>query len=370
MTAAGGSARLCEMYDDRPVAVNVSFDDFRDDLSDDFFAQADLAHSNGLYVTFGINAGLGVTTGDVAGLNERITNGWLEVANHSYLHTMAATYTTSDIPEIAEEVTLNDNWMHSNLLAASWSQYSGTNYFPTWIQPGSGYGRTNEVWNDTINSNLAARNYLLDRRANHSGIGWGAWSTNKGYYGAVSNVWSGSDYDYFSDHFDDVTSTGGIWLAYNHPESVYADSATEAVWGRVFKLVGGRLHTWYAPLGALYMYHYAQDRAGVVLDLDESARNASIITVSVPESERSKYGLSYPLTVEYTFPSNWPSVQDVAVEWVGGGETNQLTRRHKWQSWNGVEGVRVAPGKAYISAAFPPSGTNMTMTVTPVGHGL
>lgn len=363
-----GTVTPCEFYNNAKCAVIVHSDDYGNQywLFDN---QARVLQQNGMVLSVGVVAKVVAQGGIWSAVQNIVTQYGASVSSHSWSHDMRETYTTSDIPLLSDEVTKAYTSIVANV-NQTFQRYNGTNHCLGWIEPGSAFGRT-QFCRDIYYTNLVTVGQLCGRSDSRGGSTWAEWNTTYGggiYYETPFNG-VGSDYTNHVAIFNNCYSNGLIYTAYNHAYDPSFSVEEGSDFYRIIQYIGNRPDVWYVGFGESYSYHYTVSNA--VVALTENGTN-SLIDVSIDESLRSRFALSYPITLKYQFPSNWKGVSQVEVKCIQNGTTNTLQDKTRYELFSGQNANRidVYNGCVYISQAFAEIGTNYTLVVTPVQHGI
>lgn len=175
------------------------------------------------------------------------------------------------------------------------------------------------------------------------------------------------DGSYLND-FDTAYSGGTLYLVYNHPaqeaERVYGTNA--AIWAEFCAYVGNRKDVWYTDPASLLTYHYLQNQHPPDITVSNVSGDL-LISVTGDPAERSKYGLSYPLTYKVTKPPDWINSSGVYVYYRDLVETNWTLMDKKTTNdfFTGINAYRDAGDVVYVSQGLPQTTDTFDLLIKP-----
>ena len=179
---------------------------------------------------------------------------------------------------------------------------------PAWIEPGCQATALSA-------ENCAKAKYICDRSCAVYRGSFGKWYEGLLYRGVVPSFFSncsseGADVVVKAD-FDARYAAGEIFHLQTHPYPM--NETREANFRSILDHIGGRNDVWYVGLGALYMYHFVQERGMVEVNPPHADFTAT------PTS-----GIA-PLTVEFTDQSAG-SIDSWSWDFDGDGSVDSTER--------------------------------------------
>jgi hypothetical protein len=253
-----GMARL---YDNRAAAVTVSLDDWADFMIDPIDYATSLLADLGLYHTVSVITG-GVTEWNR--LQQRINTGYTEAAAHTRVHPCDA-QGYSDYGGYDAQINGSRLDLLSNLSVPQVSVFA---------QP-CGY-EDSGVRQAVVNAQ-----FLVDRDyETNPGVGqidFAPWSADGAYAplfptyvvyvvpGRWENGGSPADLAEANAAFDTTYAASGIYHFTDHPS--FALWQPNSYLHQHMQYIAGRSDVWYVSLGALYQYHFVQERNVVTVDV-------------------------------------------------------------------------------------------------------
>ena len=265
---------ICEYYDNRKATAVITADDWNNATHPSFNVLCNMSREAGVWLTVGV-----ITNWNGppvwSDIQAQLDAGYVEVASHSRTHV----YPSEDESEV---IGSRDDIL-ANLTMPAHYRKGDKGYVPAWIEPGCQATALSA-------ENCAKAKYLCDRAcAWYNGI-FGKWVHGQLYRGVVPSILSncsaeGADVVVKAD-FDARYAAGEIFHLQTHPYPM--NETREANFRSILDHIGGRNDVWYVGLGALYMYHFVQERGMVEVNPPHADFTAT------PTS-----GIA-PLTVEFT----------------------------------------------------------------------
>ena len=246
---------ICEYYDDSTTAVVMTADDYAFWASDLFHEWMDACQKREIWATPGVITEL-CTQQMWPDLQNQVDEGYVEVASHSstHQHTPYDDY-YNEISGSKQDII--------DRLALPWPYTRGSQeYVWAFYEP---YGQTDQEARDM----MASSRYLVDRKGGTIPpySGWPEWNNDGlydgvGYWVSADNKTSGE----LNASFDAVYSSGGTYLSLCHPRAFLGIGfGDETEYARHLDHIGGKADVWYVGLGAMYAYHYVQERGMVAV---------------------------------------------------------------------------------------------------------
>jgi hypothetical protein len=234
-----------------------------------------------------------------------------------------------------------------NLTLPLQNQFNSSEYMVAWIEP---YGKSDAK----ILSTLAKNNYLVSRSTVLNQYRWAKWNNIYGLYHSdlTIDIASRNSLALLDSKFDNAYSRGLVYHVNIHPGKYDWVNDDKAV--KHLGYIGNRKDVWYAGFGHAYMYHYLEDKVKPLIQTIKNAEQEIIVKINVPETERKKYGLSYPITYKVSIPSNWQSVHVYSQD---GSDNDYMPMTEKTSSdfFNGIDAYRknLVQNEVFISKGFP-----------------
>ena len=240
---------ICAYYDNRKAVVVMSADDGSGGQSQTELDAIDACRTRGIWVTDGVAIFYGILW---ANLQPRLDLGFLEIASHSYNH-QELPYTDYDL-EIGgsrDEIILQLN------LPAIYKK-GASEFVPAWSEP---YGSSDA----TARAKLGVYKYLVDRSGTEDVYTFPTWDAVNGLYNRVgySLRLENETEAALNSAFDAAYTAGQIYHLMCHPSLNNWSPGQKAL--NHLDHIKNKLDVWYVGFGALYMYHYAQERGEVTV---------------------------------------------------------------------------------------------------------
>ena len=277
-------------------------------------------------------------------IQTRIDEGFISPASHSTSHPGGKYSYTNRANSYEIEIGGSKKAIIDNLALPPQNWFNGSEYMVAWIEP---YGKSN----NKIMTTLAASNYLVSRSTVLNQSSWGRWDNTHGLYrcGLTTDLRSLS---LTNSRFDNVYSKGGIYHFNIHPAKYNWQNNDTLL--KHLQHLSNKTDIWYVGFGQAYMYHYLVDRVKPTIRIISNTNQKIIVKISVPGTERNKYGLSYPITYKVSIPGGWPNLRVYSKN--GTDEKYTLmTEKTASDFFNGIDAYRknLSEKYVYISKAFP-----------------
>jgi len=297
-------------------------------------------------------------------LQAEIDEGFVSPVSHSASH-IAPPYDNATSGTTTEnEVCGSQRAIIGNLTFPWQNRYNGSQYMVAWVEP---YGQSDSI----IRGNLSACNYLSDRSVHieRSELTWADWNTSDELFNRDYATTQGESdsLDALNSVFTAAYSVGGIYHLYMHPATADHNWTVNEKIPQHLSYIGNRSDVWYVGYGDLYSYHYLEDR--IKPETNITTRNNQIITarINTSDSERNKYGLSYPITYAFAIPAHWNNTfvffkntsEDVF-------EMMEEKTNDTW--WNGIDAYRndYSQHGVYVSKGFPEYSCEFYLKIVPI----
>jgi len=246
---------MAQYYDNRKAVVVASADDWDAPKHDNFMNCCDAFQSRSVWLSVGIvtnnNRENNEGPPDWNGIQQKIDGGYVEAASHSRTH--------ADVPysDYDSEINGSRNDIIGNLSLPLPYKKGETEYVWAWIEP---YGQSNAI----IRQKLGECKYLIDRSTEQGVISFAPWDSDNGLYDRVGMAIAadGKSVGTLNAEFDLTYDNGGIYHFYFHPAS-YDWEGNEIT--QHLDYIEGKKDVWYVGFGALYAYHYVQEREQVTI---------------------------------------------------------------------------------------------------------
>lgn len=143
----------------------------------------------------------------------------------------------------------------------SFQKKGTTEYIPAWLEP-------NTYSDDTVRQKLGEYKYLISRQGMGYTYTFATWDNANGTYNRVpysvdSDLSAPAHNAWIKASFDARYAAGEIWHMFAHPSALTWLPGSPEI--EVLDYVSGKKDIWYVGFGALYMYHYIQERGLVNL---------------------------------------------------------------------------------------------------------
>ena len=287
----------CKYYDNRKATAVITADDWNNATHPSFNTLCNISREAGVWLTVGV-----ITNWEGppvwSDIQAQLDAGYIEVASHSRTHVYPS--------ESESEVIGSRNDILTNLTMPAPYRKGDKGYVSAWIEPGCQATALSV-------ENCAKAKYICDRScAVYRGC-FGKWVTEQLYRGVLPSILSncssdGADVAVKAD-FDARYAAGEIFHFQTHPYPM--TETREANYKSIVNHIGGKNDVWYVGLGALYMYHFVQERGRVEVDPPKAD------FIATPTR-----GVA-PLTVEFTDQSTG-NIASWAWDFDGGGTVDSI----------------------------------------------
>lgn len=378
-TSSGASTNVAisPWYDNRKCPVLFGMDDWRTGNRSSFIEAIDIC------ATYNVRATVAIITSDNTAASWSDAQSYLDAGKATYLsHSFTPinyqeTWNTlaEAAQDVPDEVSKSITNLTENLNLPNWQKYNGSEYANAWAQPWGTAKLIDETdiqdWVDAVLSTNLFLASISDFDNKHVPPIWDGTVGNNGIYPSVSRVGYNtnsiySDYDFHVAYFDSCYATGGVYHTYSHPETDPWDGTdyNGTLASNVVAYIGNRKNVWYAGSDEMIMYRYLRDVATPTISVTEGTQTD--ISVTVDGAERTKYGLGFPLTYEYTLGGD---LTNAASLYVYCKQANQLNyypiAERTTNDWFQAENAWRQDGNTlYISQGFNTVSTNFTLRIT------
>ena len=248
--------RICRYYDDRVAVVSCSADDYADWNLTNFLRTIGNFRSKHLWLSVAVNTAA-CNRKSFDSLQVELDRGYVEASAHSRSHPQGP------FAQPDSEVTGCKLDLIAYLDMPPLFRNGSREYVYTWVAP---YGYDDQV----IHSLLGRDRFLANRQyyySDQSAADFPAWDAGNGVYSpfgvsrevgpAMAGFIGTGDSTDLNTAFDDAVARGGIYYLMCHPSIV---EWTKAYTWSHLNYVSDRKDIWYASLGQLFVYHFAQER--------------------------------------------------------------------------------------------------------------
>lgn len=256
---------ICEYYDNRTAVVTFTADD-GGGASQDEQDCIDQCQSRSVWLSDGFVIFYNPVW---ATFQAQIDQGFLEIASHSYNH--------QEIPYDDYDVEVGDSRdaIIDNLDLPDDYKKGSSEYVPLYIEP---YGQSDA----TLRSKLGEYKYLVARSTTTGVTAFVAWDGTNGLYlraGYTKRLEDETEVA-LNAAYDAAYAAGGIYHLQCHPTLNDWSSGQKAQ--NHLDYISEKTDVWYVGFGALYMYHYCQERGQITVDdpgyTDEITESGSFST--------------------------------------------------------------------------------------------
>jgi hypothetical protein len=248
---------ISHYYDNRKAVVVATADDWEDNsIRNQKFMQAcDVFQSKQVWLTVSIvtQSYEGGSPPNWSGIQRQINEGYIEAASHSRTHPYVP-YSNYD-----SEIGGSKNDITGNLSLPSPYKKGTNEYVWAWIEP---YGHLDSI----VRQKLGQYKYLIDRETSQGVTSFATWDSVNGLYnrvGVTKEVFSSTTLSELNSAFDNTYAISGIYHFYFHPYDF--DWSGENVITQHLDYIKNKTDIWYVGFGALYAYHYVQERGQVTV---------------------------------------------------------------------------------------------------------
>lgn len=251
--------RVARYYDDKQAVVVCTSDDWTGDWEASHIAACEMFRPKKVWITEGLDtiAWGGHPLLNWANVQYQLDSGFVEAASHSRTHPWCP-YSDYDgeIGGSAQDIRNN--------LVLPWPYRVGSlQYVPCWLEP---YGDSNA----TVRAHLGQYKYLCDRRYPETpGTSFDVWDAANGVYGRSTMRVEPSDAGEhnvatLNGYFDACYALGQIYHLMIHPFLI-SDWDEPGYMAQHLNHLKDKDDVWYVGFGALYMYHYCEERGKVTV---------------------------------------------------------------------------------------------------------
>lgn len=281
---------ICAYYDNRKAVVTAT----GDDIHNQYLAAKILSIQN--FQARHIWQSLGFVTASEYGITwstfqSLINAGYLEAASHSRTHP-SVPYGDYD-----SEIEGSKQDIIGNLDLPALYKKGATEHVPAWPEP---YGTSDA----TARTQLGSSKYLCDRTVDEPVHIFATWDATNGLYNRVGYSDRLEDHTaaYLNALFDIVYNAGGIYHLMYHPSNISsADWDSGGYAHEHLDYIQDKKDVWYVGFGALYMYHYVQERGQVTVTTYGSTYSWTEGTPGV-----YVYGVgTFEHTISSLYPDTW-----------------------------------------------------------------
>ena len=336
---------ISDYYDNRKAVVTITADDWRSSTDTEFEDFNNMLVGKHLYYTGAVIIDR-VDDEYWSQIQNFLNQGYLEVASHSRTHA----YVPYDYPDF--EIGGSKQDIIDNLNLPPMFSFNGKEYVYAWIEP---FGESDSV----VRLKLGEYEYLADRTVESDFDEWAMWDGGNGLFDSIGfsldmedpESWrTEDDIEELNSKFDSVYSAGGIYQFTTHPENLnmepgeYADLHTTHI--------SNRKDVWYVNFGLLYLYHWI-DAQNVVQVTSTGSLQNKLFKITIPQTDRQKFGAKYPVTYVFDIPSGWTNPY-VKYRFREDDSLASLQTKTSLDFFNGINAVRfdLANDKAYVSIGF------------------
>ncbi len=246
-------------YDNRKAVVVFTGDDWSDANKSAFELAAGVCASKGIWMTGGART-WDINPETWVSIQTILDNGYVEIGSHSRTHPDPPGDPYDDPPGTYDtEIGGSAQDIRDNLDLPSIYKKGTTEYIPAWLEP-------NHYSDNTVRQKLGEYKYLISRRGNSNNpTFFTTWDeTNRLYNRTFFSCSIIADtLEWLNNLFDETYIAGGIYSPFAHPSEIDWSPGQKAQ--NHFDYIGGKKDVWYVGFGALYMYHYIQERGLVNL---------------------------------------------------------------------------------------------------------
>ena len=240
--------KICPYYDNRKCAITATGDtDYVSQAALD--AWCDAYQSRHIWASVAMITSLGGSSIDWNALNSQLAQGYLEVVSHSRTHPYVP------FADYDSEVNGSKQDIVNNLDLPSFQKKGSSEYVVGWVEP---YGLSDSA----ERAKLGQYKYLCDRDVTRDDS-WAAWDATNGLYERIGTS-AQTEVDSLTkmeSKFDSVYSSGGIFHIWGHVQS--GDYSSTGKFCQILDYIKDKKDCWYVPFGAMYMYHYCQERGEI-----------------------------------------------------------------------------------------------------------
>lgn len=242
---------IAAYYDDRKAVVVLTADDWTGQVGRDadFQAACDACQSRSIWITVGIMSYFDSTPPNWTAIQAELDQGYVEAASHSRTH--------PHIPygDYVAEIDTSRVEIESNLDLPGLYKKGSDEYVPAWTEP---FGESDAAQR----SQCGVSKYLADRDVTTDHV-FATWDPTNGLYNRIGySIWMGSDgttnLATLNASFDARYAAGEIYHLFFHPYNVDWTPGEYAT--QHLDHIKGKKDVWYVGFGALYLYHYVQER--------------------------------------------------------------------------------------------------------------
>jgi len=245
---------ICEYYDNRKAVVVTTHDDYwiLDDRSlDRFDSMLSACRARNIWASVDI-----ITDNDPGGagwqdLQDEIDQGYLEVSAHSVTHPHAP---------FGAEIADSRDHIKDNLVLPALYTKGASEYVPLWVSPDGEL----EIA-DLIDLGSAKYLAIIAVELHTYEPGWGSWNATYGVYNpkgmTALDFYEFCTLAVLNARFNTRYAAGDIYLLRGHP--VLDETWSSGKMADHLDYIKEKPDVWYVGYGAMYMYHYVQERGQV-----------------------------------------------------------------------------------------------------------
>jgi hypothetical protein len=247
---------IAKYYDNRRMVVTISADDWDGNSvrHTRFMNACDVFQNASVWLTVSVCTvghwyeGASPIWRDI---QSQLDEGFIEIASHSRTHT-GVPYADYD-----SEIGGSKNDIIGNLSLPSFYKMGDTEYVYTWIEPG---GESDVI----VRQKLGEYKYLISRSTNVEDI-FATWDSENGLYKRVGVSICGDHVtiEQLNNAFDHCYNNFLIYHMCFHPYAWWIEGGgnwDNGIITQHLDYIKGKRDIWYVGLGALYAYHFVQER--------------------------------------------------------------------------------------------------------------
>jgi len=157
--------------------------------------------------------------------------------------------------------------------------------------------------------------------------------------------------------FDACYSEGKSYLYYGHAwlDNQLVDGVNQTKWEEFCAYIGNRHDVWYTNPVDWLTYRLMQWVGKCAVKLDVVSEDIISYEMSANSADRTRWGMSIPLTVKLKKPSTWTGATVYACEWYDESDSTwkSLTAKTSTDWYQGIECYRDETASVIISKALP-----------------
>lgn len=247
---------IAKYYDNRKCVVTFTADDWDDRYNENFKTACEKCQERKIWFTPGLITGR-INNSTWSDIQEKVDLGYVEVASHSRTHP------ETPYDDYDSEINGSKQDIINNITLPNLYKKGSTEYVFVWIAP---YGKRDEI----VFSKLGQFKYLVSRDINDEIYGFCNWDSINGVYRTGYTIRMGENHPLtnvttLNKNFDNVSSMGQIYHLMCHPWAVNWSDSSYAV--QHLDYIANKTDVWYVGFGALYAYHYVEERNVVTVTI-------------------------------------------------------------------------------------------------------